>query len=330
MRVQDMGLGLDSSLPLDERRVGIEVEVEGCTNHERVVMGWMMKPDASLREHGCEWVTRPELKASVPQLLEWLYHDFHEFKWVANLRTGIHVHVDVRDLVISQLRAVAMAYALTERAFCEVAGAVREENIYCVPWYRAPREAVTVMQALTSTDTIRALQHTVKYVGLYFEPITRFGTVEFRHAPTWDNAEQTQEWVDMCYALVEYASTCEDALDVYEIWESMTPSNFAHHVCGYRPKNPAEYDAWFNNTLSEGVAVRMLDVVHPAEDEGSEDFFTFDEMPDIVAEAENEGGVDEEQVLENLMSMVDEDGPATVNWQTLTIPTMWTTTGTGD
>jgi hypothetical protein len=267
MRIQDMGLGLDSNLPLDERRIGIEVEVERCTDAEKAYRHWINKEDPSLREGGREWITIPIRHSEVTDRLADLYSDFDEFNWDANTRTGIHVHIDVRDFTTQQLQALAMAYCLVERALCILIGEGREENIYCVPWYRAPGEAQKVMKCLTDPDPrtgIRRLESTVKYAGLYFEPIRRFGTVEFRHAPTWDSAEPTQRWVDTCFALVEYAAQRGTAQAVYEEFDQLgDAAAFAFNVCGIELPNPKAYNEWHATAISESIALMLLDVVEP-------------------------------------------------------------------
>jgi hypothetical protein len=280
-----MGLGLNSNLPLKERLVGIEVEVERCYDSERAGMYWSKKHDSSLREGGAEWVSPPIPLDSAEESVATLYYDFCNYDWAANTRTGIHVHVDVRDLTAEELQAVAVVYCLAERAFCLFVGQEREENIYCVPWYRAPREAIAVMGALRELGEephtgAALLRETVKYAGLYFEPIQRFGTVEFRHAPTWTDREPVMEWVRMCYSAVEYAKQLGTPEQVLEAWEGSSPSAFAFAATGYTP--PKDYDKWFENGASEGTALQMLERVNPTEEEmlqgSSCNFFTFDEF----------------------------------------------------
>jgi hypothetical protein len=73
-------------------------------------------------------------------------------------------------------------------------GTDREENIYCIPFYRANRPLKQLSRALRGYGGWNNFQ---KYSALNLGAIQKFGTLEFRHAPLWDNVGQARLWLSV-------------------------------------------------------------------------------------------------------------------------------------
>jgi hypothetical protein len=193
--------------PGDERLFGVEVEYEQVGEPPRVQdLGWTSVHDGSLRDNGVEFITPPvPLRTAVASFRK-LNKYAIDCGWVDNVRTGIHVHVDMRDLTVAQVQGVLAAYAAFEPLMFSLVNPDRETNIYCVPWYRASDQAKLVPHIAGGpgdTET-RAGRSLVKYSALFIRPLWVFGTIEFRHAPTWKDPALFRRWMCAINRLVEW------------------------------------------------------------------------------------------------------------------------------
>jgi hypothetical protein len=273
---------VSTEVAMDCRRVGIEIEVEHVPDYS--TQYWKVTDDPSLRNMGREFVSYPIPLADVPRILEDFYKSFNKFGYKANQRTGIHVHVDARDYTKADIASGATTYSLTEPAFCDVVGPDREENIYCVPWYRADSDVSAMAMILRKDRGLRdTIQHLgvrmTKYSGFYLEPLQRFGTIEFRHAPTWETADEVEKWARMCWTLVEW-SRGKPAADILKMYQDDTPSAFARHVFGHLYEPGPDYDLLCDKLDIEILAETLVDSVSRADDE------ELDEGPWVRSEGE--------------------------------------------
>jgi hypothetical protein len=197
---------------------GVEIEVENCHNVGWAdEAGWQVIGDGSLRGAGIEFISPPVEYATLKTMLMAYYHAHHENGYHANTRTGIHVHMDMRCRTLEQVAAICAVYAIVEPILFSMCGPEREECIYCVPWYRATEDIKLLRTVLDNPGQAAGhINATCKYAALYLEPLLRFGTIEFRQAPTFVTYEEMMLWVDAIRRLVvfgEYRKTPEEVLD---------------------------------------------------------------------------------------------------------------------
>jgi hypothetical protein len=127
----------------------------------------------------------------------------------STLRTGLHVHVDVRWLTKEQLNRVSPIYALMEKAIYRWVGDDRDENPFCLPWYRSEPLVRTIATILACNED-RLAHHSEqlnrrKYGGLNYDTLHRFGSIEFRHMKVTHDVERIIRWVNICQRIVEAA-----------------------------------------------------------------------------------------------------------------------------
>jgi hypothetical protein len=168
---------------------GIEVELENVLLgvDQR---GWDAVGDGSLRGGGVEFLTPPVSLATAREMLRDLYRMKHEHGWTGGPRCGIHIHMDMNSRTVKQAHAFVVAYACVEPALFAMCGPEREANIFCVPWYRAQNGLTEVRNLFWrgSRDALLRLRRAQsKYTAMYLEPLARFGTMEFRGAPVYEN-----------------------------------------------------------------------------------------------------------------------------------------------
>ena len=121
----------DPSLLDSDTLLGVEVEVEGCkkglpTSNSSTGY-WLSKEDHSLREGGREFVfAEPLFGADAVAAINYLCDEAIAQKWVISERTGIHVHMDMRNMEVEKFQNFCILYALTNDSFTD--GWVRVET----------------------------------------------------------------------------------------------------------------------------------------------------------------------------------------------------------
>jgi hypothetical protein len=146
-------------------------------------------------------------------------------------RTGGHVHVDMRDMTRDQLAVHNVLYALFEKAVYRLAGNNRDENVFCLPWYKADAMSGHVSNINSNQHNIRQASEAManeKYGGLNLDALARFGSVEFRHALATTDADWFIRWVNVCLCFKRAA-----------IKLNATPLEVIHNLSGVGPENLA-------------------------------------------------------------------------------------------
>ena len=257
----------------DERLVGLELEFEGVVGitldepHQTqtvnyVTPKWQAVKDGSLRNSGAEFVSIPIPIGSVRAAVAELFSCFPSSKsWELSIRTGLHVHVDVRDFTLEQLRTLVMAYCLIEPALFNYVGSEREESVFCIPWYRAQQDCLTILGIL---DTKLLPQKCIqmirepplsKYDAVNWCPISKFGTIEFRHSPSSLSAVDIAKWAEICESIVSVAFKYSQAELLQAYLDDINSFPWRIVNSSLRPPN---YERLMITTGAEWLANRTL------------------------------------------------------------------------
>lgn len=178
---------------------------------------WSTVMDGSLRNSGVEFVSAP---LSGDQVIPAIYAvwalktDLNA--WQASPRTGVHVHLNCAEHTREQLERLLLTYVVLEPTLMHYCGAAREENIFCIPYYRARgRWYRAIPRALREWERADSIEPSAifnvapligsgcKYSAFNLLPLCRYGTVELRMAPTWDTAGEMVMWAKICAQLRE-------------------------------------------------------------------------------------------------------------------------------
>jgi hypothetical protein len=176
---------------------------------------WNATADGSLRHNGVEFVSKPLGIVDARAAFSQVYVAMKEGLFRPSVRTGIHIHANVGTLDSLELREVMRTYAVLEPLLFRFVGPEREQNIYCVPLYRAANEQrnwralAAELSEPTLTRTvlsrlINVMRSFCKYSALNLESFMRFGTVEFRHAPTFEHYEEAERWLRLVDAVMHF------------------------------------------------------------------------------------------------------------------------------
>lgn len=180
---------------------GIELEIENFPVDWRdaSAIGFTFTEDGSLRNNGCEAVSKPNNKQGILTVTERLWNQFKIGKNNFSDRTSIHVHANVLHFKMDQLRSLALAYQVFEELLFNYVGEERASNIFCVPWCEAGVTSQTFEKILSKPRDWH------KYTALNLQPITTQGTVEFRHMHGHADMAVLTGWLTLIDELMTFA-----------------------------------------------------------------------------------------------------------------------------
>lgn len=224
--------------------IGLEFEFEGVHNQElpsREAWAslWEFHEDRSLRDGGAEYVFRsPMFGEDAYNATSALLSYARTQGWRSSKRTGIHIHMDARDLEVPQLLGIALLYALYEPAIFRWIGDDRENNVFCLPWYRA-EGAISEVSSLLRTaildpDSLPEYARNVnRYAGTNLHSLGVHGSIEFRHLKTTLDLQRVVNWINIVLSLklgAQRAPTCDGAL--LRMIEDMGPRRAGRELLG--------------------------------------------------------------------------------------------------
>lgn len=218
---------------VDSTRVGIEIELEN-TSYIPELVYWEQKGDGSLR-NGTEFVFREPLGGEyVESALAELHSALRTSGASSGWRTSVHVHVDVRDLTVEQLKRFIALYMIFEKPLYRFAGLQRESNIYCMSYHESPVSIARLADCFSSLGGMEVwrVAEQSKYSGINVKALNTFGSVEFRmHEGEWQKTK-LWKWVNILLCLRKAA--IERDVDVESIIHSYSREgvNFMRSVFG--------------------------------------------------------------------------------------------------
>ena len=200
--------------------IGIEIEMEGenIPNYERVLMGtqnvWKGERDGSLRGQSVEFVLRrPVPRKDVNTALR-IAKEYLEEKCNAIMkpssRTGVHVHINVRDLTLNQVFVFMITWFLVEEAMVAYCGETREGNLFCLRLKDA--EALLDYAELAIRHEDLSILHTdeIRYSAMNTKSLLEYGSLEFRCLETPENILDIALWVELLLKIKDYSLKIKD------------------------------------------------------------------------------------------------------------------------
>lgn len=191
---------------------------------------WKWVEDGSLRE-GTEFIFRGPLvganiSAALDEMTTFLeiYRMDDEPVRITD-RCSVHVHLDVRDFCKEELNNLILMYLVVERVLFQHINPLRLKNNYCRPLSDSSFKYILhEMLNKSSYSGLPSLCQIVnrecdKYSALNVLPITKFGSIEFRHHHGTADLAKVKEWINVILAL-KVASRNFDIHDIISIWNN--------------------------------------------------------------------------------------------------------------
>jgi len=197
------------SLVDNETFFGVEVEIENVHKKGSAILQnmWQCKSDGSLRGAGLEYVSYAMRGKRAAAALSALYQHLDSIKATPSVRTSVHVHINMQDQTIEQLRSLVMTYIIFERVLYDFVGNNREKNNFCVPLYSYPPTYDLLRHIGPQGKVSNLSTFWAKYTGLNLKPLTTgFGTVEFRHFSGSRDINKVITWINILLSLKKFAS----------------------------------------------------------------------------------------------------------------------------
>jgi hypothetical protein len=169
---------------------GLECEIESVQNHRNYGI-FNATEDGSLRNYGCEFISLPAEKTTLLTEFKNLHAhlEFYNRPDAFSPRTSTHVHVNCRSLDVSHVKNLTLLYALFEEFFFAMVDQTRRTNIHCVPL------SETFLSQNYRHDLSYQINRWHKYTALNLLPLTKLGTVEFRHLQGTDDSNLLEDWL---------------------------------------------------------------------------------------------------------------------------------------
>lgn len=272
-------VALPSGIKYPDLICGMELEIERVERPYYLGHNdsfWRTETDGSLRNNGIEFISVPSTMGRLVQELG-IFFNGNKFDTTYNYsdRTSIHVHVNVQDFTVPQIKALIVLYALFEKLLFKFVGHYRSESLYCVP--------------LTETLLVQNLQRTIltyldnprhaweKYTALNILPIHTQGTVEFRHLHGTKDLKTILDWLELVTSLVELArnTPLQEVYNLLTYGEDVLISKLYMPVVGHTLSQDTDNLDLFRQGLTEvkyllhkqvlgGMSETIpKDVVHP-------------------------------------------------------------------
>lgn len=202
--------------------------------------------DHSLRNSGKEFITRPLNFTDSIKCFETLHQTLQLGPDPYSARTSTHVHMNVLNLEVDQLKHLLLMYALLEPVFFAYVGDKRKHNIHCVPLN------YTMLPKYYSMNLEHIIEAWSKYTAFNMKPVPKQGTVEFRHLYGTGDIEVYTRWLKLLQALYLAAKTLPTHWLQTKLIEGMSSYVIREHVLGY--------DSWLISPIQEEMKQSTIDV----------------------------------------------------------------------
>lgn len=186
--------------------VGVEVEVENWEGS--VPEGWINHVDESLRNSGQEFTIGPMPAYAVPPFIKSLTELAESKNWQDSVRTGIHIHINLSDMMLDFLPVFTAVYLGVERSLFKFAGEWRRWCNFCQSLEESTEPLEAFRGLLTNggrEEAIQLLANSSRYAGLNFQSLSKFGTVEVRILPTTFDYISVIAWLNAVVGIYEVA-----------------------------------------------------------------------------------------------------------------------------
>ncbi len=220
-----------SRLVLPDTYVGVEVEAENVPRSfmdrppPDIKTHWHPHIDDSLRDNGMEFAfAQPLFGMDVINAIVTLCEVARKHDFKTSMRTGLHVHIDVRELNLDQFIRLQVLYALVEAPIFRWVGDGRDKNHFCLPWYVAQgdlRKAASAFMA-PPPECQKILERVHRYSACNLQAVAKFGSLEFRHLKTCFDSSRIIQWINILLSLKKAAvnsiippeALCEYSLNI--------------------------------------------------------------------------------------------------------------------
>ena len=198
-------------------KVGIEVEVEGKDLPNYLDKYWRIDADGSLRGESNEYVlAAPMHLMEAYKALDYLQNAYDELgsEIFDSVRCGVHVHVNVQDLSITELYNYFTLYSMFEGVLLANCGKGRVGNLFCLPLNRSP-SLVDILVASVNIGMFGLFgSDENRYCSMNVVAIPKYGSLEFRALRGGPDLERIKSWASVLVGLKTAAKSYRNPVEI--------------------------------------------------------------------------------------------------------------------
>jgi hypothetical protein len=196
-------------------RIGLELEIENPKGaryvQEDYAPHWVHERDGSLRDNGFELVlAQPMFGQDLDIAVSKAAAFVAKYPFVYNYRTGLHVHVDTRNMEVDELKRLFVIYALFEQSIFSFVGDDRTANNFCAPWYRISDHLDSVFTIFKDDVDRQSARNVLKsverYSALNCNALEKYGSIEFRHLQMSGDFAKIRNWINLIMSIYNAAT----------------------------------------------------------------------------------------------------------------------------
>lgn len=220
-----------------ERKIGIEIEVEGDNLRIEANPNWTSVFDGSLRGNpdSLEYVLkRPVSIKMVPIVLDRLKGLIEQGKarLILSDRCGVHIHFNVQHATVPEILNFICLYLIVEGLLLRYCGESREGNFFCLRASDAEYIIERILEFRKTNDpgALFANADTLKYAALNIGAVGEHGSLEFRSLLTPKDFSDINDWVTLLNAVKKSIGEYETPVNMIEAFSFQGPMYFVRNV----------------------------------------------------------------------------------------------------
>lgn len=215
--------------------VGIEIELEGRGIGRIEVPGWRGERDGSLRGDSVELVlpkpiSRKTVLATVARIPKAIEAAGAEV--IDTGRAGVHIHVNVQELTLTQVFNFVCAYMIFEDTLIDFCGEHRVGNLFCLRVRDADKLLQDIRKILLSGDYEMFEVNNIRYASMNLCAIPTYGSLEFRAMRSTIDPDLINNWAMMLLAIKDWSMTFDDPRDIVMAFSQEGPEQVFKSVFG--------------------------------------------------------------------------------------------------
>jgi hypothetical protein len=218
-----------------EGHIGVEIEVEGA-NLPRGTNHWRKDNDPSLRgNENAEYVLKNPVKVQdLNAVFKELQDAFDKNNSVidSTYRAGVHTHINVQDLTITQLFNLITLFLIMEDCFVDFCEPSRRGNHFCLRAKDAGYFTHTLWQACKEGNLKKLDTEDIRYSAMNVTSVFRYGSLEFRSLESTKDFGKIKQWCLMLYQLKLAALQFKSPIDIMDSVSAGGYENFAKFIMG--------------------------------------------------------------------------------------------------
>lgn len=248
----------DERLVDSDTLVGVEIEGEGRridTVRENLSGWWNLEPDGSLRNNGFEAIlVQPLAGKSLMDALEDAEQALRGTSF--SFRTSVHIHVDVANMDTDSLNRFLFYYTILEKDLFDWIGHERDQNPYCVPFYRQTRIIGSLRDAVNGQ--YHNLLEEEKYSAVNCASVRNLMSLEFRHMYGTRSMDTILKWINILLSIKKAAEE-----GVYDLSYNLLERVSNH---GHEPFVRTILGSMADEVTSENTPINVMSGVRAAQD----------------------------------------------------------------